>query len=841
MAKNIVLLSDGTGNSSHDPFKTNVWRLYQALDLNRLQAEPGPPDQIACYDDGVGTESSQLWALPGLAFGYGLMQNVIDLYTFLCRNYEKGDRIYCFGFSRGAFTVRVLADLITEQGLIPRQLPTGEEMTEANLQRLAGAAFRASRWKYGKQHKVMHALRNVLRHTRDGFIRVWDKILKRPSYDSIERIPINELAFVGVWDTVAAYGLPVDELTRAWDFVFPLSFPDQNLSPKIKRACHALALDDERHSFHPELWNEDERKYPGSQSHLAAEAAAATENTLHERLLQVWFAGMHSDVGGSYPDDAMSFAPLQWMLGHAENAGLRFKLLEKNNINAAANVYGPIHDSRSGTGGFYRYQPRKLERLLHDPDAKVEIKWPIIHESVFERIQQGTDGYAPIVLPAQYLVYSRQGDIHWQGQPGNQHLPDCWQRNLATSTTAAPAALSTLSETPDEAALRAGRQEHVWNLVWIKRGVYFLTVTAALALAAFPLFFPANASCEGRFCFAAPAISLLGYVLPGMFAPLLAAYETNPGWFLLFFAAFLALLWSGNTMERRIADSMHKLWHDPRAEHAPTAKPSGGIFGLRESGWYQALVNAFRKVILPALAALFAVWVIAGCVSHFTVTVLESSGCVCAKSAQADEALQSTTKKYDESVQEALSKYKLEVAKYELTKACPACGLTVNEPPVLLLPRLPSNFDGKNPCWPSGYWVEEGQRYKLFLNAVGPWQDASIVPDDMDGFEATEKVVPWPSKPAFYWAFWFRRHLSEPWFKPLARIGPTGRDEYPLDPQGSATKNTLVAEFTARRDGELYLFLNDATLPAPARWQYFYNNNQAIAEVRIQRLDAAGE
>ena len=112
MSKNIVLLSDGTGNSSASPFKTNVWRLFQILDLRN------PQEQIAFYDDGVGTSSFKLFAILGGVFGFGLKRNVIAIYSFCCRNYEPGDRIYGFGFSRGAFTIRIVAGLIASQGLV---------------------------------------------------------------------------------------------------------------------------------------------------------------------------------------------------------------------------------------------------------------------------------------------------------------------------------------------------------------------------------------------------------------------------------------------------------------------------------------------------------------------------------------------------------------------------------------------------------------------------------------------------------------------------------------------------------------------------------------------------
>src|SRR5438045_8473883 len=107
---NIVLLSDGTGNSSAKLFRTNIWRLYEALDLRPAA------DQVARYDNGVGTASFKPLAVLGGAFGLGLKRNLLDLYVFLCENYKPGDRIYAFGFSRGAFTIRLLLQLIRYEG-----------------------------------------------------------------------------------------------------------------------------------------------------------------------------------------------------------------------------------------------------------------------------------------------------------------------------------------------------------------------------------------------------------------------------------------------------------------------------------------------------------------------------------------------------------------------------------------------------------------------------------------------------------------------------------------------------------------------------------------------------
>jgi uncharacterized protein (DUF2235 family) len=135
MPKNLVLFSDGTGNSAAKLSKTNVWRVYQAVDLRDPQ-KPEIPRQFAFYDDGVGTSTFKPLALLGGAFGVGLARNVLDLYVFLCRVYEPGDRIYAFGFSRGAFTIRVLVGLVTCEGLL-RYGGSEEE-----LRRLSRDAYR---------------------------------------------------------------------------------------------------------------------------------------------------------------------------------------------------------------------------------------------------------------------------------------------------------------------------------------------------------------------------------------------------------------------------------------------------------------------------------------------------------------------------------------------------------------------------------------------------------------------------------------------------------------------------------------------------------------------------
>jgi uncharacterized protein (DUF2235 family) len=245
MSKNIILLSDGTGNSSAKVFKTNVWRLFQILDLR------DPDNQVAYYDDGVGTSSFKVFAVLGGVFGVGLKRNVIDIYSFCCRNYQPGDRIYCFGFSRGSFTIRIVAGMIARQGLVTYN------DNEADLARFAADAYRLYRRRFnGGIAKYLSYAGVDLRGIRDFAIRQWRR-LWRQSASAPAPTTIESIHFVGIWDTVDAYGGPIEEMTRAIDYwVWPLSMPDRFMSAKVHKACHALSLEDERDAFRPVIWDQ---------------------------------------------------------------------------------------------------------------------------------------------------------------------------------------------------------------------------------------------------------------------------------------------------------------------------------------------------------------------------------------------------------------------------------------------------------------------------------------------------------------------------------------------------------------------------------------------------------
>ncbi len=372
--KKIILLSDGTGNSAAKQHKTNVWRLYKALDLHSR-------DQIAMYDDGVGSQEFLLFKLLGGAFGWGLKRNVIELYKFLCRNYEDGDKIFLFGFSRGAFTVRVLAGLIDKCGLY-----TGFE-SEHELHEFAHrsyAIYRFDNEKYrGWQFSKLLAW-------------IWDCLRWKKEKNNSSVVDSNiEIEFIGVWDTVNAYGFPDGlKIKDFWDkCIFPLQFNDRKLSHKVRKACHAVSIDEERHTFHPVLWDESREKDS-------------------ERIEQAWFPGVHCDVGGGYPRHELALVSLDWMISKVEQSTktetdrLKFRIDLRKEYRQRCNWNGIQHDSRAGLRAFYRYKPRNIETLCKEAGA---IRPPKIHQSAFERIKAQVVPYAPIGLPAEYDVVATKG------------------------------------------------------------------------------------------------------------------------------------------------------------------------------------------------------------------------------------------------------------------------------------------------------------------------------------------------------------------------------------------------------------------------------------------------
>lgn len=375
MPKNIVLLSDGTGQRGGAGYETNVWRLYQALEKNSEH-------QLVCYDDGVGSQRFQLMKALGGATGLGLATNVRELYTFLVRHWQPGDRVYLFGFSRGAFTVRLLADMVHRCGLLDLSRIADEQA----LFRLAKAAYCACQKSYHSPAFAEHF---------------------RSTYSRDEAVPIH---FLGVWDTVSAIGIPFAEVRYAVHNLMQYGFQGDILNPGVERACQALSIDDCRKTFHPLVW--DERL--GNDK---------------DRIEQVWFAGVHSNVGGGYPKRQMALVSLDWMIRQVrawdaqriakQEARLTIDDSEIERIQREMSANGYLYDSRQ----LFRYQPRELQRIGRDY-TKVGIK---LHETVFDRIRQVSDLYSPHNLG----VHTDAPQLRVKGQ--SSCITGRWRRAMAAA------------------------------------------------------------------------------------------------------------------------------------------------------------------------------------------------------------------------------------------------------------------------------------------------------------------------------------------------------------------------------------------------------------------------
>jgi hypothetical protein len=804
MPKNIILLSDGTGNSAAKLFKTNVWRLYEALDLTDPQA------QVACYDDGVGTSTFMPLAILGGALGFGLKRNVLRLYRFLCEHYTPGDRIYAFGFSRGAFTIRVLTGLILDQGVIrvrpnltePEQaavaaaieataalgVASADGLTEVATEVETcdvingGELKRYARWAYRRFRRLFNQTGRFIdmaRAVRDALLESHGRLRGHARYDDIARIRVPEIEFLGLWDTVDAYGLPMDELTSGVDrWLWPLMMPEQKLSPKVKKACHALAIDDERQTFHPVLWDESDERQD-----------AVT--TAEERVTQVWFAGAHANVGGGYPNDALSYVSLDWMARQAYDKGVVFVPEVLRASTAKRDMFGAVYDSRRGLASSYRYLPRPVWQLsngqVHEqgffngtwprPSPTVLIGRPKIHESVFTRISAAPEAYAPIGLPERYAVVGANGEILEGTDNPFEH--------------------------PNQSRWRARAQESAWNLVWWRRIWYFASVTVALILVALPFRGGGDQVAElAQRGGATRIIRFVGGFLPDLASPWIDYYAAQPVSLVYLLAALSTLMAVSAAIQGRIRDRMREIWAQvmarPGQPVVPREVPLNWLSRLRAHRSYQGVFAVFRRKILPAaFASLILLLALAG-VNRGVFEAANLGGLLC-------EA-------------------------HETGVELPT-GQAVTR-----------TFDAGHFCYASGLGLTRGERYQMIVTAYdsapatnGTVADASLTVPGPRGFTFTsrEPGLTAVQRVAFALGAPFRRVWRANWFVPVARVGAAGVDQLPL------SRDTTVV--TPRNGGELFFFMNDAIAPlAPflpfAGWDAYYANNRGRVTVTVTRL-----
>lgn len=282
--KRIALFFDGTWNTPEEPeipndAETNVMRLYRAIKGKRLVRVPGkstrkPPTipTILWYDKGVGTKWYE--HVRGGAFGFGLSRNIREGYKTLADNYEPGDEVYVFGFSRGAYTARSLIGFIRNVGILKKEHLKKPDPDE-------------------NPHLV--EAYDLYRQRDEGADTPFSEQFRKNF--SYKQMP--DIRALGVWDTVGALGVPLKvlELFSAKRY----EFHDTRLSGIVANAFHALAVDEHREDYKATLW--DPVRKP------------------QQRIEQVWFSGAHADVGGGYPNQSLSDLTLKWMSDAAELHG----------------------------------------------------------------------------------------------------------------------------------------------------------------------------------------------------------------------------------------------------------------------------------------------------------------------------------------------------------------------------------------------------------------------------------------------------------------------------------------------------------------------------------------
>ena len=299
---------------------TNVVKLVRAV----LPCDHDGVPQISFYDKGVGTNWGISKWIEG-ATGYGISRNIIETYQFLCLNYQPGDEIYIFGFSRGAFTARSLVGLLAKVGVLPKaQLFYSPEAYKLYRTQADATSFR-------DEH---------------GCLDVTVRLL-------------------GVFDTVGALGIPVAALNVVTRHLH--RFHDVGLSPIVEHAFHALALDEHRKQFAPTLWR-------------PAQAVP------RKRLEQVWYAGVHSNIGGGYDPDGLANIPLHSMKNRAKSLGLAFD--EDFLAKYKPNPEGTMRQSRKGVYRLTRKLYRPVLQTLHGNER--------IHETVRQREARLNPSYKPL-------------------------------------------------------------------------------------------------------------------------------------------------------------------------------------------------------------------------------------------------------------------------------------------------------------------------------------------------------------------------------------------------------------------------------------------------------------
>ena len=320
--KRIALFFDGTWSKADQSNQTNVTKLHQAT----IEGDVNSVEQIPWYDSGVGEEGNPLEKVLGGFSGAGMEENIAQGYKKIIEHHEEGDQIFLFGYSRGAYTARSLAGLIRNCGLL-------------HLDHI---------------NKIPEARK--LYRKRDPGADTDEAKKFRNDYSKIV-----DIHFIGVWDTVGSRGLPLHFIGGLYNRKY--RFHDMRLSGSVKHAYHAIAVDEKCKLFKPSVWTND-----------------------HPDVQQVWFSGVHGNVGGGGSDPSISDLALNWISENAHNNGLEFK---PEDLPPAPTGYLEASLSTPRKGIYKIWRPH--HRKLGDSNINTEA----LHRSGKERFDDSGQDYNP--------------------------------------------------------------------------------------------------------------------------------------------------------------------------------------------------------------------------------------------------------------------------------------------------------------------------------------------------------------------------------------------------------------------------------------------------------------
>lgn len=375
--KRIVILCDGTWNRADSETPTNVVRLAQAM---RPEDDKGVA-QIPIYVQGVGTgEGITSWSrsldkILGGALGWGLTENIVEAYRHLVFLYEPGDEIFIFGFSRGAYTARSLSGFIRSTGIVARDdlslIPKAIERyrtrgdEDLNPRSERSLAFRVGEM---RSRVATGADENDWRRAHD-----------------LPEVPLLRIAYLGVWDSVGALGVPKNIPILGAMTARRHQFHDAELSSMVASARHAIALDERRRAFEPTRWT--------NVGQLNAQFRPGSDGVT--RYQELFFAGDHGSIGGGGDVLDLSSIGLTWVIDGAAVVGLAFDPARLRAIQAQQNPQGPLSNQSHSEGGFGDWLTRRRPMDRAGPETADEVHPSVLLRYAGEAKSEGFRPYRP--------------------------------------------------------------------------------------------------------------------------------------------------------------------------------------------------------------------------------------------------------------------------------------------------------------------------------------------------------------------------------------------------------------------------------------------------------------